>query len=120
MVAGILEKSKRLRKALFFIVKKLPMSGAAERCDLPAECGALMAAALLSCLKPGLFRTGAICCDCLENTTGRPQGQSVPADAVQGVRQSEFVIFRASFLRPFPSRLPAEQCPSFPAGLARD
>jgi hypothetical protein len=24
------------------------------------------------------------------------------------------------FLRPFPSRLPAEQCPSFPADLARD
>src|SRR5580698_6379102 len=29
MVAGILEKSKRLRKA-FFIVKRLPISGAAE------------------------------------------------------------------------------------------
>src|SRR5579863_2179907 len=27
---GILEKSKRLRKALFFIVKKLPISRAAE------------------------------------------------------------------------------------------
>jgi hypothetical protein len=29
-------------------------------------------------------------------------------------------VFRASFLRPFPFRLPTEQCPSFPAGLARD
>jgi hypothetical protein len=29
MVAGIFEKSKRLRKALFFIVKRLPISRAA-------------------------------------------------------------------------------------------
>jgi hypothetical protein len=33
MVAGIFEKSKRLRKALFFIVKRLPMLRAAEGCD---------------------------------------------------------------------------------------
>jgi hypothetical protein len=39
MVAGIFEKSKRLRKALFFIVKKLPMSGAAVRCDYPRNVG---------------------------------------------------------------------------------
>src|SRR5580700_2730686 len=39
MVAGILEKSKRLRKALFFIVKKLPLSGAAVRCDNPRNVG---------------------------------------------------------------------------------
>jgi hypothetical protein len=39
MVAGIFEKSKRLRKALVFIVKKLPMSGAAERCDYPRNVG---------------------------------------------------------------------------------
>src|SRR4029077_13254437 len=39
MVAGILEKSKRLRKA-FFIVKKLPISRAAEGRAQTAECGA--------------------------------------------------------------------------------
>jgi hypothetical protein len=52
MVAGIFEKSKRLRKALFFIVKKLPMSGAAVRCDYPrfAECWAPLGAALLKTL----------------------------------------------------------------------
>src|SRR5580658_9193899 len=41
MVAGILEKLKRLRKALFFIVKKLPISRAAEGRAQTAECGAL-------------------------------------------------------------------------------
>jgi hypothetical protein len=55
-----------------------------------------------------------------ENTTGRPQGQSFPQTPCKAFRQSEFVIFRASSLRPFPFRLPTEQCPSFPAGLARD
>ncbi len=39
MVAGILEKSKRLRKA-FFIVKKLPISRAAEGRAKTAESGA--------------------------------------------------------------------------------
>jgi hypothetical protein len=55
-----------------------------------------------------------------ENTTGRPQGRVFPLTPCKAFRQSEFVIFRASFLRPFPFRLPTEQCPSFPAGLARD
>src|SRR6202034_4755440 len=40
IVAGILEKSKRLRKALFFIVKNLPISCAAEGHAQTAECGA--------------------------------------------------------------------------------
>src|SRR5580692_5269935 len=55
----------------------------------------------------------------LENTTGRPQGQVFPQTPCKAFRQCEFVIFRASFLRPFPFRLPTEQCPSFPASLAR-
>src|SRR4029077_13840635 len=42
MVAGILEKSNRLRKA-FFIVRKLPISRATEGHALTAECGALIA-----------------------------------------------------------------------------
>jgi hypothetical protein len=56
----------------------------------------------------------------LENTTGRQRGQLFPQTPCKAFRQSEFVIFRASSLRPFPFRLPTEQCPSFPAGLARD
>jgi len=54
-----------------------------------------------------------------ENTTRHPQGQDFPRTPCLAFRQSEFVILRASFLRPFPFRLPTEQCPSFPASLAR-
>jgi hypothetical protein len=43
MVAGIFEKSKRLRKALFFIVRKLPMSAAAVKAASTAECPARVA-----------------------------------------------------------------------------
>src|SRR5580700_5947121 len=112
MVAGIFEKSKRLRKALFFIVKKLPMSGAAVRCDYPRNVGrpSRRATYLRRCCEPVKA----------ENTTGRRRGQSFPQTPCKAFRHSEFVIFRASSLRPFPFRLPTEQCPSFPAGLARD
>src|ERR1700739_3947965 len=113
MVAGIFEKSKRLRKALFFIVKKLPMSGAAVRCDNPrfAECWA-----------PNAPRCLRRCCEPVYagKHDGASAGTRSPADAMQGVSPILICIFRASFLRPFPFRLPTEQCPSFPAGLARD
>jgi hypothetical protein len=39
MVAGILEKSKRLRKAFVFIVEKLPILGAAESGAEPRNVG---------------------------------------------------------------------------------
>src|SRR5580704_3209928 len=39
MVAGILEKSKRLRKAFVFIVEKLPILGAAESGAKPRNVG---------------------------------------------------------------------------------
>jgi hypothetical protein len=111
MVAGIFEKSKRLRKAFFFIVKKLPMSGAAVRCDYPRNVGRpLRRAALRRCCEP--VYAG--------KHDGAPAGTVDPADAMQGVSPILICIFRASFLRPFPFRLPTEQCPSFPAGLARD
>jgi len=47
-------------------------------------------------------------------------GTSIPADASQGVSPIWIWTLSRQFLRPFPSRLPAEQCPSFQAGLARD
>src|SRR5580692_6671205 len=112
MVAGILEKSKRFRKALFFIVKKLPCQAQPCAAITRGMWGAHRAA--LTYLRR--------CCEPVkaENTTGRRRGQSFPQTPCKAFRHSEFVIFRASSLRPFPFRLPTEQCPSFPAGLARD
>ena len=89
------------------------MSGAAVRCDYPRNVGRRIAPRYLavSNLCKVVVRPG--------NTTGRPQGQAFPQTPCKAFRQCEFVIFRASFLRPFPFRLPTEQCPSFPASLAR-
>src|SRR5580704_9218926 len=104
MVAGILEKSKRLRKA-FFIVKRLPISGTAEGRAKPRIVGRR-----LSCRKP---RRGTYLLEpCLLRTlpvkaltawnqnlqkyraAGKSDGASagtvVPADANQGV--SPFLI----------------------------
>jgi hypothetical protein len=83
MVAGIFEKSKRLRKAFVFIVKKLPMSGAAERCDYPAECGAQIAPRCLAALNLAVSNLCSVLMPGKHD--GASAGTSVPADAVQGV-----------------------------------
>jgi len=87
------------------------MSGAAVRCDNPRNVG-----------RPNAPRYLRRCCEPVYagKHDGAPAGKSLPADAMQGVSPILICIFRASFLRPFPFRLPTEQCPSFPAGLARD
>src|ERR1700691_5894060 len=114
MVAGIFEKSNRLRKALFFIVKKLP------KCQ--AQPCAAITRGLQNAGRPWAPRCLRRCCEPVYagKHDEASAGTSRPTDAVQGVSPILICTFRASFLRPFPFRLPTEQCPSFPAGLARD
>src|SRR5258708_6502238 len=104
MVAGILEKSKRLRKA-FFIVKRLPISGTAEGRAKPRIVGRVFSRKPRRgtyLLEPCLLRTRTArtmwnpeLASCRENRAagnddGAPAGTVVPADANQGV--SPFLI----------------------------
>src|SRR5260370_39832779 len=89
MVAGIFEKSKRLRKVLFFIVKKLPIS-----------CAARAAPNLRNVWR--LSRLGSYAFVELANaepkkTTGRLRGQVFPQTPLNAFRPSWFEFFRASF-----------------------
>src|SRR5271170_4450719 len=105
MVAGILEKSNRLRKA-FFIVKRLRISGTAEGRAKTADSGARVflwktAPRYLTLLEPCLLRTLPVKASTTWNQNlqiyraagngdGASAGTVVPADANQGV--SPFLI----------------------------
>src|SRR5271155_2916320 len=98
MVAGIFEKSKRLRKALFFIVKRLPISGAAVGRAKPRYVGrvrsyedrAAVPTLRRTCwsrtwLKPRNRNS--------EKTAGRLRGQSFPQAPLRRFSISSFEFF---------------------------
>jgi hypothetical protein len=80
MVAGILEKSKRLRKAFVFIVKKLPISCAAEGRVKPRNVGRLS--------RRGVYQCAELKSPEPEKTTGRLQGQVFPQTPTKAFRPS--------------------------------
>src|ERR1700685_1038 len=100
MVAGIFEKSKRLRKALFFIVKRLPISRAAGGRAKPRYVGRVFyygrpliegRAAVPTLVEPKEPEPG--------NTAGRLRGQSFPQAPLRRFSISSFEFF-APVLRP--------------------
>src|ERR1700733_1222999 len=99
MVAGIFEKSKRLRKALFFIVKRLPISRAAGGRAKPRYVGRVFygrpliedRAAVPTLVEPKEPESG--------KTAGRLRGQSFPQAPLRRFSISSFEFF-APVLRP--------------------
>src|SRR4029077_5270470 len=89
MVAGIFEKTKRLRQVLFFIVQKLPISRAARAAANLRNVWRLSR----RCSYPFVELVNAE----LKKTTGRLRGQVFPQTPSKAFRPSWFEFFRASF-----------------------
>src|ERR1700685_79513 len=104
MVAGIFEKSKRLRKALFFIVKRLPISRAAGGRAKPRYVGRVFIygrpliedrAAVPTLVEPKEPEPSSK----PGKTAGRLRGQSFPQAPLRRFSISSFEFF-APVLRP--------------------
>src|ERR1700685_3443421 len=108
MVAGIFEKSKRLRKALFFIVKRLPISRAAGGRAKPRYVGRVFIygrpliedrAAVPTLVEPKEPEPSSKLISKPRKTAGRLRGQSFPQAPLRRFSISSFEFF-APVLRP--------------------